>query len=170
MLKSRISTCFYMLERVFMSLNNITKLAFENLDESYEEMKNNIIPKFTKNLPNNIEKITNGKYSKITINDKEGLVVEKENGEYANIYNLSSGTVDQLYLALRLSMINDMTSEKMPILLDESFCFFDDERLENVLKYIYEELNSNQLIVFTCTKREEEILNKNKIKYNLINL
>ena len=148
----------------------VIRLALESLDESYEEMKNNIIPKFTNNLSNNINKFTDGKYNRVTINDKEGLIVEKENGEYASIHNLSSGTVDQLYLALRLSMINDMTSEKMPILLDESFCFFDDERLENVLKFIYEELNSNQLIVFTCTKREEEILNKNKIKYNLINL
>lgn len=58
----------------------------------------------------------------------------------------------------------------MPVILDEAFAYFDDYRLENALKFLVEELEENQIILFTCTKREEEILNRLNIKYNLIEL
>ena len=81
---------------------------------------------------------------------------------------LSIGTIDQLYLSLRLSMLEDLSEEKMPIMLDEAFAYYDDERLENILKYLNEKTNNHQIIIFTCTKREEKLLEKNNIKYNRI--
>lgn len=98
-------------------------------------MKNNITPKFTENLSYNISKISKGKYNKVTINDEKGLIVENEYGEYIPAELLSVGTIDQLYLSLRLSMIDDMTNETMPIILDEAFAYYDDDRLENILKF-----------------------------------
>ena len=64
----------------------------------------------------------------------------------------------------------EISEEKMPVILDEAFAYFDDYRLENALKFLVEELEENQIILFTCTKREEEILNRLNIKYNLIEL
>ena len=58
----------------------------------------------------------------------------------------------------------------MPIILDEAFAYYDEERLENILKYLNEECKDNQIIIFTCTDREKNILGKEKIEYNLINL
>ena len=58
----------------------------------------------------------------------------------------------------------------MPIILDEAFAYYDEERLENILKYLNEECKDNQIIIFTCTNREKEILAKENIKYNIINL
>lgn len=58
----------------------------------------------------------------------------------------------------------------MPIILDESFAYYDEERLENTLKYLSTEFENNQIIIFTCTSREKEILNKLNIKYNSIKL
>ena len=58
----------------------------------------------------------------------------------------------------------------MPIILDEAFAYYDNERLENILKYLSNEYSNKQIIIFTCTKREKEILEKLQIKYNLIEL
>ena len=58
----------------------------------------------------------------------------------------------------------------MPIILDEAFAYYDEERLENILKYLNEECKDNQIIIFTCTDREKNILGKENIEYNLINL
>ena len=106
----------------------------ETLEEAYNEMKNEITPKFTNELSLLIEKISDGKYKKANFDNEEGLTVEKENGEYINCDKLSIGTIDQLYLSLRLSVMQEISKEKMPIILDEAFAYYDNERLENILK------------------------------------
>ena len=133
-------------------------------------MKNNITPKFTQNLSNTVEKISNGKYTKVSINDEKGLIVENQYGEYISAERLSTGTVDQLYLSLRLSMINEISNESMPIILDEAFAYYDETRLENILKFLSDELGNHQLIIFTCTNREKNILDKIHVSYNLVEL
>lgn len=141
-------------------------LAKEFLEKAYEKMKINITPKFTENLSQTIKNITNDKYSKVNINDENGLIIEMQNGEYVSAEKLSIGTIDQLYLSLRMSMVEEISKEKMPIILDEAFAYYDDERLENILKYLIERFNNHQLIIFTCTNREKEILNKLNYKFN----
>ena len=133
-------------------------------------MKTSVTPKFTENLSKNISIISNGKYNKVGLNDENGLMVEQENGDYLPAYRLSVGTIDQLYLSLRLSMVDDISKESMPIILDEAFAYFDTKRLENILKYLAEKSEQNQILIFTCTKREKEILDKLNIKYNLVEL
>lgn len=145
-------------------------LAKEILDDSYQEMKNTVTPKFTQNLSKNISTITDGKYNNIQFDDQKGLIVELENGNYISASQLSIGTIDQLYLSLRLSMVEELSEEKMPIILDESFAYYDTERLENILKYINNKYIDHQIIILTCTNREKEILEKLNIKFNLISL
>lgn len=154
---------------------DIINITIENLEQAYEEMKTTITPKFTENLSKNIEEISNGKYSKVTINDESGMVVENNRGEYINANNLSTGTIDQLYLSLRLSMIEDLSKESLPIILDETFAYFDNARLENAIKYLIkltqgENIKNHQVIIFTCTNREKEILEKLDFKYNLVEI
>ena len=147
--------------------NNLSfMLAKQVLENAYINMKNSVTPKFTEELSKNISNITNGKYNNIRFNDEEGLIVEIENGDYIPASKLSVGTIDQLYLSLRLSMIEDLSKESMPIILDETFAYFDDERLENVLKYIDDKFKNHQVILLTCTKREKDILDKNLVLYN----
>lgn len=145
-------------------------LAKEILDDSYQEMKNTVTPKFTQNLSKNISTITDGKYNNIQFDDQKGLIVELENGNYISASQLSIGTIDQLYLSLRLSMVEELSEEKMPIILDETFAYYDTERLENILKYINNKYIDHQIIILTCTNREKEILEKLNIKFNLISL
>lgn len=67
-------------------------------------------------------------------------------------------------------MAKELCKESMPIILDEAFAYYDEERLENILKYLDTECKDNQIIIFTCTNREKNILDKENINYNLINL
>ena len=152
------------------SLERSINIAKETLEESYNEVKSKITPKFTKDLSLLIEKISNGKYKKANFDADKGLIVEKEDGEYINCNNLSTGTIDQLYLSLRLSAMNEISDENMPIILDEAFAFFDNERLKNILKFIYDNYKGKQIIIFTCSNREKEILDELNIKYNLVEL
>lgn len=146
------------------------KKAIEFLEIAYHKMKEEITPKFTEKLSKTINKISDGKYKNVRINTLGEIIVEDKNGEYINAENLSIGTIDQLYLSLRLATIEEITKEKMPIILDEAFAYYDNERLKNILEYLSKEYINNQIIIFTCTKREIEILDKSNMQYNLIEL
>jgi len=65
-------------------------------------------------------------------------------------------------------MINELSKEKMPIILDEAFAYFDDDRLANTLEFLSNV--DNQVIILTCTNREQEILDKQGIKFNYIKI
>ena len=160
--KEKLST----LQKINLSF----QLAKEILEQSYEKMRNTVTPKFTQELSKNISEITNGKYNKIMFNDEVGLIIELGNGNYVPASKLSIGTIDQLYLSLRLSMAEELSKESLPIILDEAFAYYDEERLENILEYINKKFNNHQMIILTCTDREKKILNNNNIEYNYIEL
>ena len=102
--------------------------------------------------------------------DEKGLIVELENGNCVTAERLSTGTVEQLYLSLRLAILDDISHEKVPIILDEVFAYYDINRLKNILTYLDTEFKDRQIIVFTCTNREKEILDNENIKYNYIQI
>ena len=148
--------------------NNAINTAKEILEAAYLKMKNNVTPKFTNILSQNIEKMTNNKYSKIVINEADGILVQLANGEYKEASRLSLGTLQQIYLAFRLSVIENLSEEKMPIILDEAFAFYDDTRLKETLKNMYDNYaDDHQIIIFTCTKREEAALQDLGYNYEL---
>ena len=146
------------------------KKAIETLEMAYNKMKEEITPKFTEKLSDTIKNVSNNKYNKVKINISGEIIVEDSNGNYINAENLSLGTIDQLYLALRLASIEEITEETMPIILDEAFAYYDNERLKNILEYMSKEYKNRQIIIFTCTDREKSILNSLEINYNLITL
>lgn len=142
----------------------IFAIAKEILSDSYNEMKSSVTPKFNMSLSKNIEKFSNGKYKSISIDD--GLFVVLENGERVPIEKLSTGTMEQIYLALRLSVMDEISKEKLPVILDEAFAYYDEDRLEETLRFLYE--LDNQVIILTCTDREKNVLEKNGVDYNQI--
>lgn len=146
--------------------NEVIAITRQALENAYEKMKSSVTPKFTNSLSENISSISNGKYKKVSINDENGLMVELPSGEYVPADKLSLGTIDQLYLSLRLSMCEEVTEENMPLILDEAFAFYDDERLENIIRFLIDNYVEKQIIILTCTSREKEILNKLKYDYN----
>ena len=150
--------------------NESIELVKRLLARAYDDMKNSVSPVFTKKLSENIKTITKGKYCKLNFNDEQGLIVELENGNYIPAERLSIGTIDQLYLSLRLAMLDEISNEKVPIILDEAFAYYDSERLKNILLYLVKEFNDRQIIILTCTERERNILNKENVNYNFIEI
>ena len=133
-------------------------------------MKENVTPKFTQYLSKSVQKITDGNYHKVKINDEEGIMVERENGEYIPANRLSVGTIDQLYVSLRFSMIRELSKENLPIFLDEVFAYFDENRLKNILYYLQENFKDTQIFIFTCTNRETNLLEKMQIPYHKVEM
>ena len=150
--------------------NESIELVKTLLARAYDNMKNSVSPVFTQKLSNSIATITKGKYCKLNFNDEQGLIVELENGNYIPAERLSTGTIDQLYLSLRLAMLDEISNEKVPIILDESFAYYDDERLKNILNYLVNEFNDRQIIIFTCSHREKDILTRENIHYNFVEI
>lgn len=151
-------------------LSNSINYAQEGLQEAYKIMKNSVTPKFTNRLSKIIEEVTGGTYKNARFSDDDGLRVELQNGEYVNCNKLSIGTIDQMYFALRLAILDEISTENMPIILDEVFVYYDTERLENILNFISKEYANKQVIILTCTNRECEALDKLEIQFNLINI
>ena len=77
-------------EKSLLKDNEAIEFAKQVLETAYTKMKENVTPKFTKELSKNIEKISNGKYKNVRINDEQGIIVEKENGEYVSSEKLST--------------------------------------------------------------------------------
>ncbi len=152
------------------SYNNSIEIAKEAMKEAYTNMKENVTPRFTENVQKTISNITGGKYTAVKINEENALMIETKNGNYVESDVLSIGTIDELYLSLRISSIKELSKENMPIILDETFAYFDDERLKNILTYLNEEYSQSQIIILTCTKREINKLEELGILYNKIEI
>ena len=150
--------------------NEAIELAKQELEKAYYEMKKKVTPTFTNNLSSIMRRISDGKYTNIKLDEKDGLIVEIQNGDYIPAHFLSIGTIDQLYLSLRLGAGNQISNENLPIILDEAFAYYDEERLTNILEFLNKEYADRQIIILTCTQREKNILQEKNIEYNYIEL
>lgn len=144
----------------------IYDMTLELLRDSYEEMKANITPEYNKKVSKMIEIFSDGKYKNVSITD--GINVELENGQRVEANKLSVGTIEQIYLALRLSIINELSEESFPIILDEPFAYSDNNRLSDMMQFLAKV--ENQVIVLTCTEREKDKAVKLNIDYNWIEM
>ena len=70
----------------------------------------------------------------------------------------SDGTMDQLYLALRLAVSEELTPDA-PLILDDALVRFDDTRMKSALEILRTAAERKQVILFTCQTRENSLLN-----------
>ena len=146
--------------------NDGYNLAKVLLEESYNEIKNSVIPKFFDNLGNIIKLITNGKYIKVYLNDN--ITVEDCNNKIYDIERLSYGTIEEIYFSIRISIVLMICDERVPVIIDEGFAYFDDKRLRVILDYLYK--IDNQVILFSSSNREKNILDMYNYDYNFVQL
>ena len=151
-----------------LNYNDTIEIAKEVLKESYDELKNNVGPEFDKKLSYIVEKITNDKYNDVYIDNEHNIKIKTEHGEYVNLERFSTGTIEQVNLALRLAYIDTISKEKLPIILDEAFAFYDDERLANIMRFLNKEYEDRQVIIFTCSNREKKIIDEENIPVNIV--
>lgn len=151
-----------------LNYNDTIEIAKEVLKESYDELKNNVGPEFDKKLSYIVGKITNNKYNDVYIDNEHNIKIKTEHGEYVNLERFSTGTIEQVNLALRLAYIDTISKERLPIILDEAFAFYDDERLANIMRFLSEEYIDRQVIIFTCSNREKKIIDEENIPANIV--
>lgn len=151
-----------------LNYNDTIEIAKEVLKESYDELKNNVGPEFDKKLSYIVQKITNGKYDDVYIDINHNIKMRTEHGEYVNLERFSTGTIEQVNLALRLAYIDTISKESLPIILDEAFAFYDDERLANIMRFLSQEYIDRQVIIFTCSNREKKIIDEENIPANVV--
>lgn len=87
------------------------------------------------------------------------IFVEDQNGKQKNILQLSSGTAEQLYLALRFGFIRELGkhSELLPIVFDDILVNFDPDRSRSAGASIIELAETNQIFYFTCHPETKEM-------------
>ena len=145
------------------------KLALEKIEESHKIINETFLPKVKEEAKNIINRVTEGKYSNLMVSENMDVLVEDEEGVLRDKDFLSKGTNDSLYFALRYSILKTIEKDNMMFLLDEAFSMHDDKRLKNILEFLYEESKKRQIIIFTCQKREVELLSHIE-DVNIVNL
>lgn len=149
----------------------IIQIAKNILEEANEDLKKIIDPNFINVFNNIIFKITDGKYSIVNIEDESEIYAkDNEINKIVNIKKLSGGTIDQFNLAFRIATLCTISDENMPIILDEAFANYDNYRLKNILKYLNEIKEKRQIIILTSNDREKRIMDKEKMRYNYIEM
>ena len=117
-----------------------------------------------------IEGLTGGAYKSMSIDQNLDIFMNTPS-RLVPIEQVSSGTMDQIYLAVRLAAARLVQSgeDSMPLIFDDSFTLYDDERLKTALKWLAASVDS-QIIIFTCHQREAQLLTANQIPYHLISI
>lgn len=163
----RVEKEIYKYEKQLKAISKALRL----LKESFKVIQNSFGPLLNKKVSEIFSQLTNNEYNQVMVSENYDLILRNSKSHsLININNLSNGTWDQVYLSLRLAIIHLIFGEKtIPIILDESFSQYDEIRLKNVLKIFYELSNNKQVILFTCQKREMELL-KDYSDINIINL
>lgn len=105
----------------------------------------------------------------VKVDEKLNMKIVK-GSDFVPMEFLSTGTMEQLYLALRLVAADLLLKDKeMPLILDDAFVYYDDDRLEETLRELAAR-TSRQILIFTCHNRERQVLDKHQIPYNYIEL
>ncbi len=113
--------------------------------------------------------ITGGSYEGVRISDKLEIYAVKDHRMIAPSA-LSGGTMQQIYFAFRMAMIRLLwPNEPMPLFFDDAFVYYDQERLEALLRWLHKNY-TGQIFLFTCQNREEELMKSVHIPYEKIEL
>ena len=130
------------------------RTAEEQLKLAAEELGRQTAESLNEKASDIFAQITDGRYSGLKIGEK--LQVSVWDGS-RNIpaERLSRGTLEQIYFSVRMAAAEILQEEPLPVILDETFAFYDEKRLESALKWLRGQ--KKQVIILSCGKREEEI-------------
>ena len=147
------------------------KARIERLEETYQAvelaqtalskatgiLQRRFAPRISKRAQELFERMTGGRYQKVTLSEDLSLnVCSVEEDTLRPSQWRSDGTVDQLYLALRLAVAEELTPEA-PLVLDDAMVRFDEGRLAVALNILRETAQHKQVILFTCQEREKKL-------------
>ena len=146
--KAALSSYDRELQAVDLASSRIKELSGRIYHESGDQ--------FLENVSTLLAGLTEGRYDQISLDERMQVNISTPD-HLLKIDQVSCGTMNQVYLALRLASAQLLTGDAdLPVLLDETFAMYDDERLESALRYLVSA--GRQVILFSCQKRELEIL------------
>ena len=142
------------LEKVYAA----SDLALRALEEATAQLQRRFAPKISRSAQEILSQLTNGRYTRLTMSQDFSLHAGAQNEEVLRSGQWrSDGTVDQLYLALRLAVARELIPGA-PLVLDDAMVRFDNVRLRAALDILKQEAQNKQVIIFTCHGRERELL------------
>ncbi len=142
------------------------QLAQRTLEDVARDIHQDARQRLEQEMSQIFGELTHGKYTKVGLDEQMRLVAwEGERKVYP--WQLSRGTMEQMYVALRMGAGRIFAKEgAVPILMDEVFAAFDDRRLEAAMQWLGRQ--KGQIFLFTCQKREMDALERSKIPYGKI--
>ena len=133
-------------------------IAQETLAQARLELQRRFAPRIVQRARELMEAMTSGRYTKLGL--QEDLSIAAGTAEEDTLQSIlwrSDGTVDQLYLALRLAVAEALAPEA-PLILDDALVRFDDVRLKSAVKILSETAKEKQVLLFTCHGREKNAI------------
>ena len=146
-------------------------LARETMTELSSSIRDSFGLYLNKTASELIDGITGGIYKSISIDENLNAFMNTPS-RLVPLEQLSSGTMDQIYLAMRLAaakLIQSEQEEQMPLVFDDSFALYDEDRLRSALRWLAGAYDG-QIIIFTCHQREAQMLTANQVAYHFISI
>lgn len=134
--------------------------ASQILKEAALKMQRDYIPYLNDEMSRMMNILSSGRYHRISTNDELSINLEApETDELIPVNRLSAGTIDQVYLSMRLAAVTLIEKEReiLPLFLDEPFSQYDEERVKNAFELLKGISANRQVFFFTCREREYEI-------------
>lgn len=133
-------------------------IAQETLAEAIQELQRRFAPRIAARAQELMNTMTGGRYGKLTLGEDFSLQAgtEDENVLHSALWR-SEGTVDQLYLSLRLAVAEEL-APGCPLVLDDALVRFDDRRMKAALDILKTQADTRQVILFSCQNREKGYL------------
>lgn len=146
----RVSDRIARLEDTYTALT----IAQETLQQARTELQRRFAPRITQRAQELLGAMTDGRYQSLTMGEDFSLRASagQEDVQWDAIWR-SDGTIDQLYLALRLAVAEELTPDA-PLVLDDALVRFDDTRMAAALDILRNMAENKQVICFTCQGRE----------------
>lgn len=140
-------------------------MAQETLKKLSADIKNSVGTYINKEAGTMMAGLTGGAYDSLDAGAQYDITINGDMGFISYEY-MSRGTIDQIYLAVRIATLRFMAGkdDPVPLFLDDSFVLFDDVRLSKALKFLANNYKG-QILMFTCQNREEKILRDRGVPY-----
>ena len=139
----------------------VRAIALRLLEETRSRYERERQPDVVRAAEAHFERFTGGRYSRIVAAPGDANVrVETEGGEGRMTDELSRGTAEQLYLALRFGLIEEFAghSEPLPVVMDDILVNFDATRGASAAVAIRDLATRHQVLYFTCHRWTAELL------------
>ena len=144
------------------------ELAMDLINKSINKLHKNFIPRINKKVSEMMAYSTKDK-DKFRVD--ENLDVSIYDGvKFYEQKHLSSGTFDMLSVFIRISVLEELMGLDYLMILDDCFVQLDDVRYKKCLDLLFKISNNNQIILFSCQNRDEQLLNELDIIYKKIEL